>query len=942
MKVNWDDIYSARGMFSGYGSRGNCAALKKRAIESVIEKLQPASILDVGCGDLYVMRQIDMSGVEYVGLDASTVSIDSLKRESLPGEFICGDFLDVEFTRTFDLVLCMDVLIHTQDIVEYRLIAEKLKSVSSEGLVVSGYAEDRPGIRGSSVVHFHESILETFGQYEIDILGQYRDTTLIFVNLEKSRNRRHFLWTYWETPAGGSRAPYLDLCEATWHRHCGDDFTVVKVTPETAREYAPDLIEEWDQIPCLAHKADYLRAVLVHRHGGIWLDADTIVLRNLQEMMDRLSESGSDFLGCGRPGKRPSNGIFAGAAGSRLLGQYIDTMDEFIRARKGDLRFKWTEIGYGLLWPLTREYEYFQYDFRVCIPVHPSRYRRLFDRQRVNELSAADCDIRDDTLTVYLYNSMFPGWFKRMRAANVARSGMVIGQLFRKALAIDRQPELIEDHEIFSELSRIKSRGQIPSILSAAGLNSRVCEIGVRTGSHLNAIVRGADPDEFVGIDSWTDDPVVSRNDSGSSQAQLDELELRVRQKFSKYGERGRIIRNYSFEEVKHVPDEYFDYVYIDADHSYEAVKRDIADWFPKVRPGGVLAGHDYVERRIGRCCYGVIRAVNEFVEQNSIRHFTVTDERFATWMIMKPSQQPESTFCYCSIGTGQSKYHAFLRTLVASARRQGVREDFHIWTDPGIGIPGAVVHEFDRKRHHSPGFMFKWKVLEAAQEYQYDYYVFLDSDNIFVRKPSSTVVNTMLRLADPFHATQESKINGDEFSRDQLREFRWWGVSLEQLIEAFHAKGLAGKRFYLNNGGFFVVKRDHFRQVYETVWEGFHYLRDELGYRSVVEECAMSYAMAKLTNPEGHRVIHKHVSDIWCTDRGNFRGRLPDGQPFLHWTNWDGVRFQVNPAIVHAMKSKPELIELANSSANIAKGSVLETSEADREGRLSSQQLSR
>lgn len=36
------------------------------------------------------------------------------------------------------------------------------------------------------------------------------------------------------------------------------------------------------------------------------------------------------------------------------------------------------------------------------------------------------------------------------------------------------------------------------------------------------------------------------------------------------------------------------DLVYLDADHSYAAVKADIAAWFPKVKPGGIFAGHDF------------------------------------------------------------------------------------------------------------------------------------------------------------------------------------------------------------------------------------------------------------------------------------------------------------------------------------------------------------
>ena len=53
--------------------------------------------------------------------------------------------------------------------------------------------------------------------------------------------------------------------------------------------------------------------------------------------------------------------------------------------------------------------------------------------------------------------------------------------------------------------------------------------------------------------------------------------------------------------------DESLDAVFIDADHSYEAVKMDIQNWMPKVRKGGILAGHDY-----NSAWSGVVRAVNE------------------------------------------------------------------------------------------------------------------------------------------------------------------------------------------------------------------------------------------------------------------------------------------------------------------------------------------
>lgn len=55
--------------------------------------------------------------------------------------------------------------------------------------------------------------------------------------------------------------------------------------------------------------------------------------------------------------------------------------------------------------------------------------------------------------------------------------------------------------------------------------------------------------------------------------------------------------------------DESLDFIFIDADHSYESVKEDIVAWYPKLKPGGVLSGHDYRSNHFP----GVSLAVDEF-----------------------------------------------------------------------------------------------------------------------------------------------------------------------------------------------------------------------------------------------------------------------------------------------------------------------------------------
>lgn len=58
-----------------------------------------------------------------------------------------------------------------------------------------------------------------------------------------------------------------------------------------------------------------------------------------------------------------------------------------------------------------------------------------------------------------------------------------------------------------------------------------------------------------------------------------------------------------------------FDMIYIDADHSYESVKNDISVWFNKVKPGGIICGHDYFMD-------DVKKAVDEFFGISNIKYF--------------------------------------------------------------------------------------------------------------------------------------------------------------------------------------------------------------------------------------------------------------------------------------------------------------------------------
>ena len=91
--------------------------------------------------------------------------------------------------------------------------------------------------------------------------------------------------------------------------------------------------------------------------------------------------------------------------------------------------------------------------------------------------------------------------------------------------------------------------------------------------------------------------------------------------------------RCFSVDFFNGFEDAHFDWVYLDAAHTYPEVKADLAAIWPKLKPGGVLLGDDYYVRKDGSD-NGTKSVVDEFVEQNGLELIT---ERRPQFVIHKP-----------------------------------------------------------------------------------------------------------------------------------------------------------------------------------------------------------------------------------------------------------------------------------------------------------------
>lgn len=136
---------------------------------------------------------------------------------------------------------------------------------------------------------------------------------------------------------------------------------------------------------------------------------------------------------------------------------------------------------------------------------------------------------------------------------------------------------------------------------------AKIAEIGVWKGWFLNGIFCNCpEITEYWGIDSWNVKNVPGDPLPIATQKEWTAIYLKVCNVL-KYYYQLKIIKADSIEAAKIFPEGYFDFVFIDGDHSYESVRDDVKAWTPLIRKGGMITGHDCTKRRPG-----VPKALNE------------------------------------------------------------------------------------------------------------------------------------------------------------------------------------------------------------------------------------------------------------------------------------------------------------------------------------------
>jgi hypothetical protein len=147
----------------------------------------------------------------------------------------------------------------------------------------------------------------------------------------------------------------------------------------------------------------------------------------------------------------------------------------------------------------------------------------------------------------------------------------------------------------------------------------KILEIGIFKGEFFDYIINACNISLIDGVDLF--EGVCNSGDvngNNSIEYNLDKSYIELSEKYKNMS-CVRLIKSDSSKYLSTVEDKYYDIIYIDGDHSYEGVKKDLINSFHKVKCGGYLMGHDYeinVEKGLNLYNFGVKNAVDEFCRE--------------------------------------------------------------------------------------------------------------------------------------------------------------------------------------------------------------------------------------------------------------------------------------------------------------------------------------
>ncbi len=186
---------------------------------------------------------------------------------------------------------------------------------------------------------------------------------------------------------------------------------------------------------------------------------------------------------------------------------------------------------------------------------------------------------------------------------------------------------------IQTDLKDLSHRNQIGDFLNKRGLTGKGVEVGTLFGAFASVILKTWQGHLHC-VDPW----VNQRNDvyfDGANTHNMDDVFAAAQAEVGSH-ERCTMHRLMSLNGSGRFEDGELDWVYLDGNHAVDSVRADIAAWWPKVKIGGIVSGHDFFTRYDHETNSDALTAVSELAEALGIRPHVTWD---TSWWFIKTKE---------------------------------------------------------------------------------------------------------------------------------------------------------------------------------------------------------------------------------------------------------------------------------------------------------------
>jgi len=271
-----------------------------------------------------------------------------------------------------------------------------------------------------------------------------------------ANNIQPYLWQYWE----GSLPDYIKICMDTVDKHCSNNFRIIRLNPQNIKDYLPELKEYEKNINTLIipQKVDIYRIMLLYKYGGMYMDADVIVLRNPIEIMDKLREY--DFVGFGCTGKNckigyfePSNWLLVSRPNTVLMRNILNNLINKIKKinsistkiinkikkiiNKTDDSYH--DLGKHIIWNelyKLKKYNYSYYHYPNTIDGTRDKNGKWVDSKRIFSNQPIEYDDENNMMFLIIYNSGVEDNIKTMSREEILNKDCNYSKFIKKSLDI--------------------------------------------------------------------------------------------------------------------------------------------------------------------------------------------------------------------------------------------------------------------------------------------------------------------------------------------------------------------------------------------------------------------------------------------------------------------------------------------------------------------------